>query len=227
MSAAPRGRLGLRAVRVVDAAGQGRDVAADLLAMAGGWSPAVGLACHMGHRPHWDQDAQGFVPEQAPPGMEPAGAAAGQMALAAALLDGAAKGAAAAGSCGHSGNAGPAPRTDQQADAPSPVWLMPRTGKAFVDFQHDVTAADVALAHREGFRSVEHLKRYTTLGMATDQGKLANVNGLALMAELTGRSIAETGTTMFRPPYAPVAIGALAGHHRGPRLPPHPVDPRA
>ena len=93
---------------------------------------------------------------------------------------------------------------------------MPRgRGKAFVDFQHDVTAADVALSHREGFRSVEHLKRYTTLGMATDQGKLGNVNGLALMAELTGAGIAATGTTMFRAPYTPVTIGALAGHGVG------------
>ena len=88
-------------------------------------------------------------------------------------------------------------------------------GKAFVDFQNDVTDADIELAAREGFRSVEHLKRYTTLGMATDQGKTSNVNGLAIMAELTGQTIPETGTTIFRPPYTPVAIGALAGHHRG------------
>lgn len=88
-------------------------------------------------------------------------------------------------------------------------------GKAFVDFQNDVTAADIALAAREGFTAVEHLKRYTTLGMATDQGKTSNVTGLALMAALTGRSIAQTGTTVFRPPYTPTAIGALAGAHRG------------
>ena len=86
--------------------------------------------------------------------------------------------------------------------------------KAFVDFQNDVTASDIALAALEGFESVEHLKRYTTLGMATDQGKTSNVQGLAIMAELTGRSIPETGTTIYRPPYVPVAIGALAGHHR-------------
>ena len=84
--------------------------------------------------------------------------------------------------------------------------------KAFVDFQNDVTADDVALAAREGFRSVEHLKRYTTLGMATDQGRTSNVAGLAMMAALTGRSIPETGTTTYRPPYTPVAIGAFAGH---------------
>jgi glycine cleavage system aminomethyltransferase T len=117
--------------------------------------------------------------------------------------------------CGGGATVGAAPRAEAGSGEPSPVWLMPLLGKAFVDFQHDVTAADIRLAHREGFRSVEHLKRYTTLGMATDQGKLSNVNGLALMAELTGNGIAATGTTMFRPPYTPVTIGALAGHHRG------------
>ena len=87
--------------------------------------------------------------------------------------------------------------------------------KAFVDLQNDVTAKDVEIAYREGFRAVEHLKRYTTLGMATDQGKTANVNGHALMAHLTGRTMPETGTTRFRPPHVPVGIGALAGPHVG------------
>jgi sarcosine oxidase subunit alpha len=97
-----------------------------------------------------------------------------------------------------------------------PYWQLRSGGaKAFVDFQNDVTAADIALAHQEGFIAVEHLKRYTTLGMATDQGKTSNVNGLGLMAQATGKTIAETGTTRFRPPYTPVTIGALAGPHRG------------
>jgi len=97
-----------------------------------------------------------------------------------------------------------------------PLWSVKNAGaKAFVDFQNDVTASDITLAKQEGFVAVEHLKRYTTLGMATDQGKTANVNGLALMAEATGKTVPETGTTRFRPPYTPVAIGALAGPHRG------------
>src|SRR5690606_10134005 len=83
------------------------------------------------------------------------------------------------------------------------------------DFQHDVTDDDVALAAREGFVSIEHLKRYTTLGMATDQGKTGQLNGHALLAAAVGKPIAETGTIMSRPPYSPVAFGALAGHHRG------------
>ena len=97
--------------------------------------------------------------------------------------------------------------------------------KAFVDFQNDVTASDVALAHREGFRAVEHLKRYTTLGMATDQGKTSNVAGHAMMAALCGVDIGRAGTTVFRPPYTPVAIGALAGHHRGKDFRPYRLTP--
>ena len=147
--------------------------------------------------------------------MSVAGAAAGKFGLQAALDDGAARGAAAATDCGFTA-APPPQRNLRETEANPPVWLMRgKRDKAFVDFQHDVTAADVGIAYREGFRGVEHLKRYTTLGMATDQGKLANVNGLAIMAELTGAGIAETGTTTFRPPHTPVTIGALAGHHRG------------
>ncbi len=98
--------------------------------------------------------------------------------------------------------------------------------KAFVDLQNDVTDQDVEIAAREGFTAVEHLKRYTTLGMATDQGKTGNIAGLAILAELTGRSIPETGTTIFRPPYTPVAIGALGGHHRGKQFRPTRLPPR-
>ena len=98
---------------------------------------------------------------------------------------------------------------------PAPVFEITAKGKAFVDFQHDVTADDVRLAHREGFVSVEHLKRYTTLGMATDQGKTSNVPGLAIMAEALGKPIPEVGTTRFRPPFAPVSLGALAAERYG------------
>ncbi|HEX7199251.1 MAG TPA: sarcosine oxidase subunit alpha, partial [Dongiaceae bacterium] len=98
-----------------------------------------------------------------------------------------------------------------------PVWQVANLpkGKAFVDFQNDVTAKDIALAHQEGYHAVEHLKRYTTLGMGTDQGKTSNINALAIMAGLRGIAIPEAGTTTFRPPYAPVAIGALAGRSTG------------
>src|SRR5690606_31774244 len=107
-----------------------------------------------------------------------------------------------------------------------PVWLVPsekpvgRGGKPFVDFQNDVTAADVLLAAREGYRSVEHLKRYTTTGMGTDQGKTSNVNALAILAATLNQDIPAVGTTTFRPPYTPVTIGAFSGYDRGDLLDP-------
>jgi sarcosine oxidase subunit alpha len=109
----------------------------------------------------------------------------------------------------------PLPEVAREPCHVAPVWASgPCQSKAFVDFQHDVTAADVTLAVREGFTSVEHLKRYTTLGMATDQGRVGQVNGHGLLAATTGRTLAETGTIRARPPVVPVAIGAFAGHHR-------------
>jgi sarcosine oxidase subunit alpha len=218
------GRLGLQAVTITDSLGQSHVIRADLLAMAGGWSPNVALAAHIGSRPRWDPDANAFLPGEPPPGMAVVGTAAGRLGLADALEDGAAAGHAAATACGFEGAAAPVPSALREKAENAPVWLMPGK-KAFVDFQHDVTSADVALSHREGFRSVEHLKRYTTLGMATDQGKLSNVNGLALMAEITGAGIAATGTTMFRAPTSPITIGALAGHSVGHDLRPTRLTP--
>ncbi|MSP66523.1 MAG: sarcosine oxidase subunit alpha family protein [Alphaproteobacteria bacterium] len=219
-----RGR-GVHGVTIVDADGRRATIACDLLAMAGGWSPVVNLTCHLGGRPVWDEARAAFLPGPLPPGMRVAGAAAGDLTLARCLAAGAAAGAAAAEELGFKSAAARAPRADDEPAAITPLWFVAGAGKAFVDFQNDVTVSDVRLAVREGFRSVEHLKRYTTLGMATDQGKTANVNGLAILAEASGRGIAAVGTTMFRPPYSPVAIGAIAGHHRGKdfrptRLPP-------
>jgi hypothetical protein len=136
--------------------------------------------------------------------------------LADCLATGAEAGARAASDCGFAVTRLPrrrAPKT--RIGAITPMWWVKGSGKAFVDLQNDVTVKDVALAEQEGFRSVEHLKRYTTLGMATDQGKIGGVIGLAVMAELVKQPIPDVGTTTYRPPYTPVALGALAGHHRG------------
>jgi heterotetrameric sarcosine oxidase alpha subunit len=197
--------------------GSTRSLSVDLLAMSGGWSPTVHLTSHHGARPVWNETLSAFVPGQGlPKGMAVAGAAAGHFALSECLSAGTAAGLEAASQCGFHRAQIEIPRADAESTGVSPLWRVRGTkGKAFVDYQNDVSASDVELAEREGFRSVEHLKRYTTLGMATDQGKTANVNGLALMAEITEKSISQTGTTIFRPPYTPVAIGALAGHHRG------------
>ena len=211
------GHLALRRVEVTDAGGRVRAFDCDLLAMSGGWSPTVHLTSHHGGRPVWNEDRSLFLPpEQLPPGLAVAGAANGDLSLDLCLAAGARAGAEAAERSGFQTSVPATPSVDPESTALVPLWRVKNgRGKAFVDFQNDVGASDVALAHREGFRSVEHLKRYTTLGMATDQGKTSNVNGLALMADASERSIAETGTTTFRPPFTPVAIGALAGHHRG------------
>jgi sarcosine oxidase subunit alpha len=221
-----RGGQRIHSLEVTTADGKPTTLACDLLAMSGGWNPAVHLTSHLGGVPVWNEALAAFLPGRLPPGMAVAGAAAGHFALADCLARGAEAGRSAAEACGFKSAASPMPAVEPQGVAIAPLWRVKNShGKAFVDFQNDVSADDVQLAEREGFRSVEHLKRYTTMGMATDQGKTSNVNGLALMAEFSRRSIAATGTTRFRPPYAPIAIGALAGHHRGKdfkptRLPP-------
>ena len=147
------------------------------------------------------------------------------MSLSACLKTGAEAGATAAADCGFAARPPAPPSAEDEPVAITPLWWVKGAGKAFVDFQNDVTVDDIALAEREGFRSVEHLKRYTTLGMATDQGRIGGVPGLAILSELVNRSIPQVGTTTYRPPYTPIALGALAGHHRGKdfrptRLPP-------
>lgn len=214
---ATQGSRQLRGVDIRDVSGKRATLACDLLAVSDGWNPTLHLTSHQNGKPVWNEAVQAFVPGRVPPGLAVAGSAAGRFTLAEGLADGARLGREAVTEVGFAAAAAePAPATDAETIGLQPVWRVTGgRGKAFVDFQNDVTDKDVELAAREGFRSVEHLKRYTTLGMATDQGKTSNLAGLAIMAEQTGRAIRETGTTTFRPPYTPVAIGALAGHHRG------------
>ena len=204
----------VRRVEVRLADGSLRRIACDLVTMAGGWNPAIGLGSNMGARPIWSEAIDSFVLQESSPGLAAAGAAAGRFSLGAALRDGAERAAAVAEALGRRPALPQFAARDEPAAA-RPLWHVPARGKAFVDLQHDVTDADVALAAREGFVSIEHLKRYTTLGMATDQGKTSQLNGHALLAAATGRSIAEAGTVLSRAPYQPVSIGVLAGHHRG------------
>ena len=182
----------------------------DILLVSGGWSPVVNLLSHRGAKPVWDAQNACFLPADVEDNVSAAGAAAGVWDTQACVEAGIA---AAKNALGES--------TPQAAAGGwitpiKPLYEVRLTGakpKAFVDPQHDVTSGDVRLAHQEGFVSVEHMKRYTTLGMATDQGKMGNVIGLALMAEALGKDIPAVGTTRFRPPYTPVAIGALAGRN--------------
>jgi sarcosine oxidase subunit alpha len=205
------------------------EITCDLVCVSGGWSPTVHLTSHLGVRPIYRDDIDGFVPGALPVGQFVAGSIAGQYATAEAIEAGHRVGVEAASFCGKSKPARLPARLDLR-DMVSTPFRDPGSagrGKAFVDFQMDVTSTDIALAHREGYESVEHLKRYTTLGMGTDQGKTSNFSALAAMVALRNATIPETGVTTFRPPYTPVAIGALAGravgHHFKPfrRTPMH------
>ncbi len=218
-----RGRKGIRQALLAD----GRNLAVDCIAVSGGWSPTVALTCHHRGRPMWRDDIAGFVPGgELPPGLTVAGAANGTMTLGACLRDGHAKGAALAAELGAAGSTGDGPLAEDETFDITPFWHVTEARpRAWVDLQNDVTTKDLKQSRQEGFRSVEHLKRYTTLGMATDQGKTSNVLGLAVMAELDGHPIAETGTTIFRPPYTPVAIGAFAGRARGTDFRPYRLTP--
>jgi sarcosine oxidase subunit alpha len=218
------GRLDLRGVTVRLANGRTEWVAVDALGVSGGWNPNVNIHSHQRGRPVWDASIAAFVPgRDGPPGLAVAGAAAGVMSTHGALRTG--RDAAMA----VLELAGAVPDLPEAEDAPvriTPLWHVAHgKGRAWIDQQNDVTVKDIKLAAQENFTSVEHMKRYTTLGMATDQGKTGNVIGLAVMAELTGRSIPETGTTIYRPPYTPVALGALAGRSRGKEFKPFRLTP--
>ena len=217
-----RDAKGRRAVKglEVTAGGDVHALECDLVAVSGGWSPAVHLTSHGGIAPRYREEFAAFVPGGFASSHFGAGALMGSFTLDGAIVEGFAAGRSAAAVTGHDRPTGEPPASPQiaamgytiQSQWPSPEG---RRGKAFVDFQNDVTVRDVVLAHQEGYQSVEHLKRYTTLGMGTDQGKTSNMNALALMASLRGVEIPVAGTTTFRPPFTPVAIGALAGRTIG------------
>ena len=203
--------------------GGNRKIPCDLVCMSGGWNPAIHLFSQSGGRLAFDETKGAFVPGESRQPQFSAGGCNGTELLAFALSEGREAGKAAAAACGFRKRGGtPLPKVDGVEEAPIRLlWTVPprhpdrRLDKHFVDFQNDVTAADIALAAREGYRSVEHLKRYTTTGMGTDQGKTSNVNALAILSETLGADIAATGTTTFRPPYAPATFGALAGRDVG------------
>jgi sarcosine oxidase subunit alpha len=204
----------LRSVDVRSAAGRESRIAVDALGVSGGWNPAIGLGCNLGGRPNWHAGIHSYVLDAPAPGMATAGAAAGRLSLADTIRDGARIAGKMVESLGRTIAEFRLPRCSDDPAGIAPLWHVASSAKSFVDFQHDVTDRDIALSVREGFASVEHMKRYTTLGMATDQGKTSQVNANALLALHGGKTIAEAGTVRSRPPYVPVAIGVLAGYHR-------------
>ena len=200
--------VGGKAVKSVHLA-DGTHINCEAVAMSGGWSPIVNLACHRGKKPVWDANLLAFLPPDNGPAFTVAGSAAGKMLLSECLADGAAKGAV-------DGKAIEIPKSRDEAFAISPLWWVKEShDKAFIDYQNDSTAKDLPLAAREGYSDVELAKRYTTTGMATDQGKLGNINAIAILAEATGRTMDEVGTTTFRPFYTPVSFGAFTGPFTG------------
>lgn len=201
-----------------------RVIACDLVAMSGGWNPAVHLFSQSGGKLRYDDALASFVPDRSVQAETSTGACKGAFALPQCLAEGAAAGREAAKAAGFDT---PAPSKLPEAvyvEAASirPTWIVPGRrplghghAKHFVDFQNDVTAADVLLASREGYQSVEHLKRYTTAGMGTDQGKTSNVNALAILSRSLAAPVPQVGTTTFRPPYTPITYGTLAGREIG------------
>ena len=213
----------VKAAQIVTTQGDTLDperIECDLIACSGGWNPNVHLHSQSGAKPVYDESILSFVPGESCQAEVSVGAAAGSFALQDCLDQGQSAGHEAAKMAGFKGRKTKAFRAeDEGAYAIEALWISPtpynKTYKQFVDQQNDVKASDVQLASQEGYDSVELLKRYTTQGMATDQGKTSNVNALAILACQRGEPIPQVGITTFRPPYVPVAMGVFAGHTVG------------
>ncbi len=222
------GRTRVNAVDVAGVTSTSRPerIACDLVLTSGGWNPAVHLHTQAKGKLRYDEALAAFVPDAAIQRARSAGAGRGTFTRAQGITEGFAAGAEAAGGAGFAPAPAPAaPATSPDHTAPLKTWWLPHPGvqrgeKCFLDFQNDVTVADLRLAAREGYTSVEHVKRYTTLGMGTDQGKLSNISGLGVLSDALGAAIPAIGTTTFRAPYTPVTFGAMAGTETGEHMAP-------
>ncbi|MBO9456468.1 sarcosine oxidase subunit alpha [Paracoccus sp. R12_1] len=219
-----KGRLRITSVRVNPVqggkVGKPVQIACDALLMSGGWTPSLHLFSHTKGSLAWDADSNTFLPDRKTEACQIAGAGRGLWGYGPVLEDGVKAGVAAVEALSRSGNPRDLPvGNDRPGSGIShtelPTDLPAGKAKAFVDFQNDVTAKDLRLAVREGMRSIEHVKRYTTNGMATDQGKMSNINGLMIAADALAKQPPQVGLTTFRPPYTPTSFGAFAGYLRG------------
>ena len=195
---------------------------ADTVATSGGWSPVIHLSCHTGARPVWNEDVVGFLPGPTVQKQLTAGAINGSYSTSTALFEGLNAGLKALAELGMTAAEVSLPNAEDVKEGnPMTLFHIPhlkptsKAPKQFVDYQTDVTAAGIEVACREGYESIEHVKRYTAMGFGTDQGKLGNINGMAIAAKALNQTIPETGTTIFRPNYTPVTFGAIAGRDCG------------
>jgi sarcosine oxidase subunit alpha len=227
---ATAGRLRVRNVTLGTVAPDGTitpgdTLACDALLMSGGFTPSIHLHSQSRGKLLWSAEERTFIPGAPAERERSAGAARGVDGLAAAFEDGTSAGLAAAAACGFKGEASPPPVTATEFSSRGAPGALPQPGraapaKAFVDWQNDVTSRDLELAMREGFSSIEHIKRYTTTGMATDQGKTSGMNALGIVADRSERAVPDVGLTTFRMPYTPVSFGVLAGYDRGDQFDP-------
>ncbi len=210
-----KGRQGLTEIKVRHGSNEFR-IEADCLGVSGGWNPTLHLTCHQGARPIWNPDIAAFVPaDDAIQGLHTAGACQGTFDTSGCLREGISAAERAIKALGKRVRKPDLPMADDQAGGHSTLWAVEGKGRAWLDFANDVTTKDVKQSAAEGFQSVEHMKRYTTQGMAPDQGKSSNIGALAVLADATGRGIPETGTTTYRPPFTPVALGTMGAGAQG------------
>jgi sarcosine oxidase subunit alpha len=222
------GRKRVCSARVAPIGGKGgrKRKRCDLICISGGWNPTTHLLSHLGQKPAWNESVSAYTMAEPGEGVFVAGGAAGTFDLARSLSDAAIAGRAAAGACGLrvQGKAIIPALEDVPVYGVTPFWRLPqelsKSSKSFIDLQNDVTISDLELSQREGFGYADQAKRYTTLGMGTDQGKLSNVNALGILADLRGKTLGQTGTTTFRPFYSAVSLGGLAGQNRAGELAP-------
>ena len=228
-----KGSKSVSGVSICLQAGEGvplEEIKCDVVAMSGGWSPIVHLWSHCGGKLNWDAENAMFRPDAERPPLgddgtgfvSVGGTANGYLIANEAMQDAISQGKLVAKQVGYKPVNSKSTIVDVENESPiEQIWQMPQgmsiklQAKTFLDYQNDVKVSDVRLAAREGYESVEHTKRYTTLGMATDQGKLSNINGLAILADSLNAEIPNVGTTTFRPPYHPISMGSIAGDARG------------
>jgi len=196
------------------------NISCDCICISGNWTPTVHLASQSGNRLKFDENINAFIPNQSRQNESTIGSAKGSFTLKESLEEGFNKGFELSNKISKKNLKSTIPTSNERNNGkPDKFWCMPlpknKNYKRCVDFQNDVYVSDIELAIREGFRSIEHVKRYTTLGMATDQGKTSNLNGLQLVSNIENKIVPEVGHTTFRPPYTPITIGTIVGREVG------------